>query len=137
MKLAYPYNATPQKPSGYFVQFVDFEEGITEGETLEEAAFNAVEVLSGVLAYRIDHEQAVPVPSAAEGRPLASPSAAVQSSLLLREARGDRPMSELARALQTSWPAAQRLEDPHHWQSLKQLDRAARVLGKRLVLSLE
>ena len=33
--------------------------------------------------------------------------------------------------------AAQRLEDPHHWPSLKQLDRAAKVLGKRLVLSLE
>lgn len=137
MKLAYPYTATLQQPSGYLVQFVDFEEGITEGETLEEAAFNAAEVLSGVLAYRIDHQQEVPVPSASNGRPLASPSAAVQSALLLREARGDRPMSELARALQTSWAAAQRLEDPHHWPNLKQLDRAARVLGKRLVLSLE
>ena len=75
--------------SGFFVQFVDFEEAITEGQTLEEAGFNAAEVLSGVLA------------------------------------------------LETSWAAVQRLEDPHHWPSLKQLDRAARALGKRLVLNME
>jgi len=43
----------------------------------------------------------------------------------------------LARALETSWPQAKRLEDPHHWPSLKTLDRAVRVLGKRLVLSIE
>ena len=119
------------------MQFVDFEEAITEGQTLEEAGFNAVEVLSGVLAYRLDHGQAVPEPSAAKGRPVASPSAAVQSSLLLRQARGERPIAELARALDTSWAAVQRLEDPHHWPSLKQLDRAARALGKRLVLNME
>jgi len=68
---------------------------------------------------------------------VASPSAGVQSAMLLRAARGERPLADLARALETSWAAAQRLEDPRHWPSLKQLDRAARVLGKRLVLSLE
>lgn len=46
-------------------------------------------------------------------------------------------MSDVARALETSWAAAQRLEDPNHWPSLKQIDRAAHVLGKRLVISLE
>jgi antitoxin HicB len=39
--------------------------------------------------------------------------------------------------MQTSWPAAQRLEDPRHSPSLKQLERAAAALGKRLVLSFE
>jgi len=137
MKFAFPYTTTPQEPSGFFVQFIDIEEAITEGETLEEAAFNAAEVLTGVLAYRIDNGQAVPEPSAAGGLPVAAPSASVQSALLLREARGNRPMADLARGLDTSWAAAQRLEDPNHWPSLKQLDRAARVLGKRLVLSME
>jgi hypothetical protein len=51
--------------------------------------------------------------------------------------RGERSMSELARALGTSWPQAKRLEDPRHWPSLKTLDRAARILGRRLVLSME
>jgi hypothetical protein len=31
----------------------------------------------------------------------------------------------------------QRLEDPKHWPSLRQLENAASALGKRLVLSFE
>lgn len=46
-------------------------------------------------------------------------------------------LSDLSRALGTSWPSAARLEDPRHWPSLRQLDRAAAALGKRLVLTLE
>lgn len=137
MNFSYPYAATPQESGGFFVQFPDIEEAITEGDTLEDAAFNAAEVLTGVLAYRLDHGQAIPQPSEPEGRPVVSPNAAVQAVMILREARGGRPIAELARGLDTSWAAAQRLDDPHHWPSLKQLDRAARVLGKRLVLSME
>ena len=137
MNLVYPYTVEPQEGGGLFVQFLDIEEAFTEGATLEEAAFNAAEVLSGILAYRLERGDALPAPSLAPDAPCAAPSAEVQAAILLRQARGERPLSELARALETSWAAAQRLEDPHHWPTLKQLDRAARVLGKRLVLSLE
>ena len=137
MNFAYPYTATPQEPNGFFVRFLDIKEAITEGDTLEDAAFNAAEVLTGVLAYQLDKGQDIPVPSDAAGNTVASPSAAVQSVMILREARAGRPIVDLSRGLDTSWAAAQRLDDPHHWPSLKQLDRAARVLGKRLVLSLE
>ncbi|OIP46956.1 MAG: HicB family protein [Deltaproteobacteria bacterium CG_4_10_14_3_um_filter_60_8] len=137
MKLSYPYTVEPQEGGGYLVQFVDIEEAFTEGETMEEAAFNAAEVLTALLAYRLEKGAQIPEPSEVDGLPLASPSAAVQSAILVHYARGNRPMSELARALETSWPAAQRLENPRHWPTLKQLDRAAKMLGKRLVLSLE
>jgi antitoxin HicB len=137
INFSYPYTVTPQDEGGYFVQFADFEEAFTEGQTTEECAFNAAEVLTGILAYRLEHGQTIPDPSKIENEPLAPPSAAVQSALILRKARGSRPLSELARAMDTSWAAAQRLEDPHHWPSLKQLDKAAKILGKRLVLSLE
>ncbi|MBK6727557.1 MAG: type II toxin-antitoxin system HicB family antitoxin [Xanthomonadales bacterium] len=137
MNLAYPYTLEAQPGGGYLVQFVDLEEAFSQGDTLEEAAFNAAEVLSAILAYRLEHAQEIPLPSKRGKRRAAAPNAAVQSALLLRAARGSRPLSELARALETSWAAAQRLEDPNHWPSLKQLDRAAHMLGKRLVLSLE
>lgn len=136
MNLGYPYTVEPQDDGGLFVQFVDFEEAFTEGATPEEAAYNAAEVLSGILGYRLAHGQAIPVPSVVAGQPIAYPSPAVQAAALIRLAREERPLSEVAHALETSW-AAQRLEDPHHWPTLKQLDRAARVLGKRLVLSLD
>lgn len=137
MNLSYPYTTKLQTNGSFLVQFVDFEEAFTEGETLEEAAFNAAEVLTGVVAYRLEQGETIPQPSPAKKNLVASPSAGVQSAMLLRAARGDRPLADLARALETSWAAAQRLEDPRHWPSLKQLDRAARVLGKRLVLSFE
>jgi antitoxin HicB len=137
MNLSYPFTTKLQTNGSFLVQFVDFEEAFTEGETLEEAAFNAAEVLSGIIAHRLEQGEVIPEPSPAKKRLLASPSAGVQSAMLLRAARGDRPLADLARALETSWAAAQRLEDPRHWPSLKQLDRAARVLGKRLVLSFE
>lgn len=137
MNLGYPHTIEPQDGGGYLVQFLDLEEAFTEGATLEEAAFNAAEVLTGILAHRATQGQAIPLPAPADGRPVAYPSPAVQAALLLHLARGERPLSEVARALNTSWAAAQRLEDPAHWPSLKQLDRAASAMGKRLVLSLE
>lgn len=138
MNVAYPYTATLESDGVYFVQFHDLEEGITQGETLEEAAFNAAEVLTGVLAYRLDHSQEVPEPSEIKtGDFLASPGVEVQAALLLRKARAGRSLSDLANVMKTSWPAVQRLENPYHWPTLKQLDRAARALGKRLILTLE
>jgi antitoxin HicB len=56
--------------------------------------------------------------------------------LICRE-RGDRSLAELARSLDTSWPSAQRLENPRHSPTLRQLEKAAAALGKRLVLALE
>jgi len=43
----------------------------------------------------------------------------------------------MARLLNTSWPAAQRLERPKTNPTLKQLERAAAAMGRRLVLSFE
>lgn len=139
MKIAYPYTMEPQKDGGYLVQFVDMTEACTEGATKEEAAFNAQEVLSLVLEQRLADDGEIPRPSRRDGLPLAAPDAVIQSALLIQGARkeGQKSLADLARALGTSWPSAARLEDPRHWPSLRQLDRAAAALGKRLVLTLE
>lgn len=138
MDIRYPATLTPQPDGTVLVQFVDLEDSFTEGQTVEEALFNASEVLSGMLAWRLDQDLAMPPPSPglADAHYVA-PDAKTQAAMLLRLARGERTLSELARALETSWPAAKRLEDPHHWPSLKTLERAAAALGKRLVLVLE
>ncbi|MDR0458706.1 MAG: type II toxin-antitoxin system HicB family antitoxin [Burkholderiaceae bacterium] len=139
MNIRYPATLTPEA-GGYVVQFVDMPDTFTEGDTLEEALFNAAEVLSGMLECKLADGDPIPAPSAelnGEHIHYIAPDAKTQSVLLLRQARGARPLAELARAMETSWPQAKRLEDPAHWPSLKTLDRAARVLGKRLVLSIE
>jgi antitoxin HicB len=139
MKPIYPARFELQSEGGYLVQFIDLPEVMTEGATLEEAELNAQEALSGILEYRLDENQEIPYPAviAEENVRYISPDAQIQAALLVRKQRGVMPLSTLARALETSWPAAQRLENPHHWPTLKQLDRTARALGKRLVISME
>ena len=138
MDIRYPATVEAQKDGAFLVQFIDLPETFTEGRTKEEALFNAVEALSAMLAWRLDESKDVPAPSQkVRGAHYVAPDAKTQAAMLLRLARGERTLSELARALETSWPAAKRLEDPTHWPSLKTLDRAAAALGKRLVLTLE
>ena len=138
MEIRYPATVELQGDGSFLVQFVDLPETFTEGQTKEEALFNAGEVLSAMLAWRLDEARNVPAPSAkVKGAHYIAPDAKTQAAMLLRLARGERSLSDLARMLETSWPAAKRLEDPAHWPSLKTLDRAATALGKRLVLVLE
>ena len=122
----------------YTVHFPDFAEAITEGESLEEAYFNAAEVLTLTLEGRVDEGIEIPRPSRCKaGAKLITPSARAQAALLLRWAKGEHTTAEMARALNTSWPAVARLEDLHHWPNLRQLERAAASVGHRLVISLE
>ncbi|MEY2343316.1 type II toxin-antitoxin system HicB family antitoxin [Acidithiobacillus sp. IBUN Pt1247-S3] len=137
MKFAYPYTIAAQDDGQLLVQFNDLEEAFTEGQSPEEAAFNAAEVLSGVLAVRLESHEDIPLPSTAPGLPLAVPSASVQSALLVHFARGTQSLADLARIMETSWPTAARLENPAHWPTLRQLDKAVRSMGRKLVLTIE
>ena len=139
MEITYPARITAQQGSAAFlVEFVDLPDTFTEGQTLEEAMFNASEVLSAMLGWHLDESHEIPASTVGlKGAHYIAPDAKTQAVLLLRHARGGRSLADLARALETSWPQAKRLEDQHHWPSLKTLDKAARVLGKRLVLRME
>jgi len=137
MMIRYPVKLERAVEGGFLVSFPDVPEAITEGDTEEEALFNAAEALSGILASKLDHGEDVPVPSIVRGASYVAPDAKTQAALLVRLARGGKPLAELARALETSWPSAARLEDPRHWPSLRQLDKAATAMGKKLILSLE
>ena len=135
MEIRYPATVEQQPDGSFLVSFLDLADTFTEGKTKEEAMFNAAEVLSAMLAWRLDEAKDVPAPTQKiKGAHYIAPDAKTQAAMLLRLARGERSLSELARALETSWPAAKRLENPSHWPSLKTLDRAAAALGKRLVL---
>lgn len=139
MKIEYPARIIQDEDDVLFVSFPDIDEAMTQGETLEEALFNASEVLTLALEYRLDEDQEIPEPSSVTGDDihLVSPDARVQAALLIRKSRSGRSLAELARALGTSWPSVKRLENPHNSPTLKMIDKAAAALGKRLVLSFE
>jgi antitoxin HicB len=56
LKFQYPARIRADENGRYFVQFLDIEEAITEGETLEEAIFNAQEALTLSLEGRLDEK---------------------------------------------------------------------------------
>ncbi|HEX4963301.1 MAG TPA: type II toxin-antitoxin system HicB family antitoxin [Thermoanaerobaculia bacterium] len=95
MKLEYPYKLEPQESGGFVVQFLDIEEAFTEGVTPEECAFNAAEVLTGILEQRLADGAEIPLPGKHARQRRASPSAAVQTAILLRH---DRLLSRYDRA---------------------------------------
>lgn len=136
MKIAYQAILDPQPEGGFIVTFPDLPDAITEGDTEAEALFNASEVLTLTLDGRMDEGDEIPL-SLEHGGVWVSPSPSCQAALLVRQARAGKPLSEIARALDTSWAAAQRLENPHHSPTIRQLDRVAAALGKRLVLTFE
>lgn len=138
MKLEYPYTVEKDAEGNFVVQFLDFEEAFTEGKTLEEAAFNAQEVLSLVLDQRMADDAEIPRPGKG-GQYTASPDATVQAAALVRlaRARSGKSLADLARAMDTSWASVQRMEKPRHGVTLQQLERAAGALGNRLVLAFE
>ena len=138
---SYPANIKKRRDGTYDVQFIDFKEAFTYGNTLDEAHDNASEVLSGVLESLIAHNQPIPAPSKKKDTTLILPDAKTQAALVicfsLKASKDIKSMAELARAMNTSWAAASRLSDPSHWPTLKLLDKAVRATGKRLVISVE
>ena len=61
MKKSYPVIFSAEE-NGYSVVFPDFS-GATQGDNFEEAMSNAKEFLDGILAYYIDEDISVPVPT--------------------------------------------------------------------------
>lgn len=139
MIISYPAKIVLDEDQRYLITFPDLDEAITEGETLDEALFNASEVLTLTLEGRVDEKIPIPQASKLKGKNMYQifPSARVQSALLLRKAQASRTKASIAHALNTSWASIDRLEDLHHWPSLKMLERAAAVMGQQVVISFE
>jgi len=137
---AYPAKLVKRKTGAYEVSFVDLDDAFTWGATLDEALDKASEVLSGVILTRLAHEIEIPKPArASKGKNVVYvlPDAKTQSALLIRQAFAGQNVARIARSMETSWPAVNRLKNPAHWPTLKLLERALRAAGKQLVIGMK
>src|SRR3546814_786004 len=137
MKICYPCKIEYDEDQKFLVSFSDFPETFTKGNTLDEALFNASEALTLTLERRTEEGMDIPFPSYIEEGYNIYPSPRAQAALLIRFNRKERTIAEIARSLGTSWSAVTQMEDLQHWTTLRQLDKAASILGKRLVVSFE
>ena len=137
---AYPARIVKRRSGHHEVQFIDLDDAFTYGDTLEQALDYACEVLSGIILTRLDLGKDVPKPSkSVKGRNVyyVLPDAKTQSALLIREAFAGQNVAQIARSMDTSWPAVNRLKNPEHWPTLKQLERALKAAGKQLVIGMK
>lgn len=132
------YSAQIKKDDdAYLVTFLDMENVVTFGSTLEEALLHAEEALNGCLESDFERNFAIPDPSPASGVDIfqipVAPHIAV--AIMLRKLRADRSQIEVARQLNVSYQVYQRLENPRKANpTVKTLEKIARVFGKRFEL---
>ena len=135
----YPVTLTPNDGT-ILVTFADVPEAITFGADEQEALMQAVDALESGLSFYVDARQPLPVPSKAKrGQKTVSPSALECAKLGVYQAMTEQGIrkAELARRLGWHMPQVDRLFDLRHASKFEQIQTAAAVLGKRLVLSVE
>ena len=135
----YPVTLTPDDGT-VLVTFADVPEAITFGADEQEALMQAVDALESGLSFYVDARQPLPVPSKAKrGKKTVSPSALECAKLGVYQAMMEQGIrkAELARRLGWHMPQVDRLFDLRHASKFEQIQTAAAVLGKRLVLSVE
>ena len=138
MNIKYPFKLTPAEEGGFLIQFIDLPEAYSEADTEDEAFYMATDVLNLSLECRLENNEPIPEASDIDTKYKVIPSANIQSALSIRNAKDATRMStaDLARAMGVTWPVADKLTNPKHYPSLRQLEKAANALGRRLVISL-
>lgn len=150
LSTSYPYKIE-REGAAYVLQFLDFTEAHSSGNDLAELAHNAVEVLSLTLAGRLEDKAALPKPSKPGAREKdigwADPEPQIQVALQFRwllegdasgnpgdDQRNGASVSDIARALNTSWSSISKMGNPDSNPTVKRLDQLAAAFGKKLVI---
>jgi antitoxin HicB len=137
--MKFPVILAPDETGGYVVTFPDIPEAITQGETEEDALSMAREALETAIEFYFEDKRAVPPPSTPEPgqRAVDVPPSLAAKILLLNEMilQNIRP-AELARRLNTTPQAVNRLTDLQHTTRIDSIDAALRSLGRRMEIHL-
>lgn len=123
---------------GFLVTFRDIENAFTYGETLEEAIFNAQEVLDLILLDRLEKNEQIDQPSAFKNGEVAiavSPEVAAPALLHIMRELNHRSMADVARSMGVSYQSYQRMESGKNL-TMRSLKRAASALGSTVEIRL-
>jgi antitoxin HicB len=135
--LAWPVTLDPAEEGGFVVNFPDFPEGWSQGDSREEALAQAADLLETMVANYMAEGWDLPDPSRAAGRPLVNLAPLVAAKAELYRAMCDAGITkaELARRIGISPQQVQRLFAIRHASRLDQIETAMRALGRRLVVT--
>jgi antitoxin HicB len=135
----YPVTLTRDDNGTVLVTFVDVPEAITFGADTEEALLNAMDALETGLSFYVDSRKPLPLASKPKkGQKTVRPSALECAKLGLYHTMTEQGIrkAELARRLGWHTPQVDRLFDLRHASKLDQIEAAAHVLGKHVLVQI-
>ncbi|MDR2189407.1 MAG: type II toxin-antitoxin system HicB family antitoxin [Azonexus sp.] len=135
----YPVNLIPDDNGAVLVTFDDVPEAITFGADDDEALLNAIDALETGLSFYVDGRKPLPPASKpGKGQKTVRPSALECAKLGVYQAMIEQGVkkAELARRLGWHMPQVDRLFDLRHASKLDQIEAAAHVLGKHVLIQI-
>ncbi|ALA26538.1 hypothetical protein AVI51_16745 (plasmid) [Piscirickettsia salmonis] len=139
LKLSYPAKfEEDNEVGGYVVSFRDLPNIFTDGETIEEAMYNARDVLNLLLTEMIADKHTITEPSDIRKSEILIPvSPQVAAPILLHKLRELREYSlaQVARRLNVPYQNYQQIEKGENL-TLKRFERAAEAMGARVEIIL-
>lgn len=135
--LRYPVKLD-REGSRILVSFPDVPGVHTFGADREEALLRAVDALETMFMGMIADRENIPLPSVSKRRHFVELPALTEAKIFLYRSMRDARIgkAELARRLGWHMPQVDRLLDLRHASRLDQLERAFRVLGKQLTITI-
>jgi antitoxin HicB len=135
----YPLELTRDSNGTVLVDFPDFPEAHTFGDTIEDALAHAPDALATAIDGYIKDRRPIPLPSATTTRHRVTMPALMETKVILYETMltGHVKKSELARRLNWHLPQVDRLLEMTHASKLEQIESAFRVLGKRMTITVD
>ena len=137
MRYAYPCALIPEKGGGYTVAFPNVPEALTCGEDRDEALAMAEDALAVALGAYVRCREDIPEPGAASpGQEMVAVPLVVAAKLALYTAMREQGMTKvgLARLMGLSEGAVRKLVNPNHRSHIRQVEKALRKVGRRLVV---
>lgn len=130
LNLSYPAQIK-REGKVWTVAFIDFD-AFSEGDSLQEAIFNAQEALDVTLLGLMDTKQSIKVPSQCAGGDIhyisASPEVCVPILLYQRRKNEDKTIADVAKAMHVSLQRYHNIESGRNI-TLKTLKNAAAAVG--------
>ena len=137
MRYAYPCVLTPEEEGGYSVSFPNVPEALTCGDDRDEALAMAEDALAVALGACVQCREDIPVPAPPEpGQEVVAVPLVVAAKLALYSAMREQGLSKvgLARLMGLSEGAVRKLLNPGHRSHIRQVEKALRKVGRRLVV---
>lgn len=135
----YPVTLIEQIEGGFVVEFPDFPEAITQGDSLDEALMQAEDCLEEAIANRMELKMNIPFPSQKDKAHYeVTPNTTLtgKAALYILMQNNKLTNSSVAKKLDCDEKEVRRLVDPHYKSKLPRIEEALHALGQRFEISI-